>query len=80
MFIDEAGFYLLAPAVTTYAPKGQTPLLSVPLIWDHLSVIRLYVHMQEKDFKRGGDCAVFSASPPVDDSSFGMGYVPIVFI
>ena len=58
MFIDEAGFYLLAAAVMTYAPKGQTPLLRVPLIWDHLSVIsaitpdgKLYVHMQDKAFK-----------------------------
>lgn len=58
MFIDEAGFYLLAAAVMTYAPKGQTPLLRVPLTWDHLSVIgaitpdgKLYVHMQNKAFK-----------------------------
>lgn len=58
MFIDEAGFYLLAAAVMTYAPKGQTPLLHVPLSWDHLSLIgaitpdgKLYVHMQDKAFK-----------------------------
>jgi transposase len=58
VFIDEAGFYLLAAAVLTYAPRGQTPLLRVPLSWDHLSVIsaitpdgKLYVHMQDKAFK-----------------------------
>jgi len=58
VFIDEAGFYLLAAAVMTYAPKGQTPLLRVPLSWGHLSLIdaitpdgKLYVHMQDKAFK-----------------------------
>ena len=63
MFIDEAGFYLLAAAVLTYAPKGQTPILQVPLTWDHLSVIsaitpdgKLYVHIQDKAFK--GDSIV----------------------
>lgn len=39
MFVDEAGFSLLPAAVRTYAPKGQTPILRVPLTWDHLSVI-----------------------------------------
>ena len=49
---------MLAAAVMTYAPKGQTPLLRVPLSWDHLSVIgaitpdgKLYVHIQDKAFK-----------------------------
>ena len=63
MFIDEAGFYLLAAAVATYAPKGQTPLLRVPLTWDHLSVIgaitpagKLYIHIQDQAFK--GDTIV----------------------
>jgi len=58
VFIDEAGFYLLAAAVMTYAPKGQTPLLHVPLTRDHLSLIsaitpegKLYVHLQDKAFK-----------------------------
>ncbi len=58
VFIDEAGFYLLAAAVLTYAPKGQTPILNVPLSWDHLSVIaaitpegKLYVYIQDKAFK-----------------------------
>lgn len=39
MFVDEAGFSLLPAAVRTYAPRGQTPILRVPLTWDHLSVI-----------------------------------------
>jgi transposase len=39
VFVDEAGFYLLPAAVRTYAPKGHTPILRVPLTWDHLSVI-----------------------------------------
>lgn len=49
---------MLAAAVMTYAPKGQTPLLRVPLSWDHLSVIgaitpegKLYVHIQDKALK-----------------------------
>ena len=58
VFIDEAGFYLLAAAVMTYAPKGQTPILNVPLTRDHLSVIaaitpegKLYTYTQDKAFK-----------------------------
>jgi transposase len=39
VFVDEAGFSLLPAAVRTYAPRGQTPILRVPLTWDHLSVI-----------------------------------------
>jgi len=39
VWIDEAGFYLLAGAVRSYAPRGQTPILRVPLTRDHLSVI-----------------------------------------
>ena len=57
MFIDEAGFYLLPAAVRTYAPRGQTPILRVPLTWDHLSVIsaitpdgRLFMMIQEVAF------------------------------
>jgi len=58
VFIDEAGFYLLAAAVLTYAPRGQTPILRFPLTRDHLSVIgaitpdgRLYILLQERAFK-----------------------------
>jgi hypothetical protein len=39
MWVDEAGFYLLAGVVRTYAPRSQTPVLRVPLTRDHLSVI-----------------------------------------
>jgi transposase len=39
VFIDEAGFYLLPAGVWTYAPRGQTPILRVPLTRDHLSAI-----------------------------------------
>ena len=57
MFVDEAGFYLLPAAVRTYAPRGETPILRVPLTWDHLSVIsaitpdgRLFMMIQEEAF------------------------------
>ena len=36
---DEAGFYLLPARVRTYAPRGQTPTLRVPLTRNHLSTI-----------------------------------------
>ena len=39
MFSDEAGFQLLSGLVRTYAPCGQTPILSVPLSYDRLSVM-----------------------------------------
>jgi transposase len=39
LWVDESGFYLLPSAVRTYAPRGQTPVLRVPLSRDHLSVI-----------------------------------------
>jgi transposase len=39
VFVDESGFRLLPALVRTYAPKGQTPILGVPLSYDHLSVI-----------------------------------------
>jgi transposase len=58
VFVDEAGFYLLPALVRTYAPIGDTPLLRVPLSWDHLSVISaitpagdLYLMMHEEAFK-----------------------------
>ena len=37
--MDESGFYLLPSRARTWAPKGQTPVLRVPLTRDHLSVI-----------------------------------------
>jgi transposase len=58
VWVDEAGFYLLAGAVQTYAPRGQTPVLLVPLTRDHLSVIggltsagRLLLNVQTTAFK-----------------------------
>jgi transposase len=39
VWVDESGFYLLPAAVRTYAPRGQTPILRVPLSRDHLSAI-----------------------------------------
>jgi transposase len=36
---DEAGFQLLSGVVRTYAPQGQSPVLSVPLSYDRLSVM-----------------------------------------
>lgn len=64
VFIDETALYLLAAAVYTWAPIGQTPILkSRP--WEHLSVIsamtpegKLYTMMQDKAF-RGPDIVRF---------------------
>lgn len=39
VWVDESAFYLLPSVVQTYAPKGQTPVLTVPLTRDHLSAI-----------------------------------------
>ena len=64
VFIDEAGFYLLAAAVYTWAPRGKTPILKYPM-WEHLSVIsaitpdgKLYTWIQERAFK-GDDIVRF---------------------
>jgi transposase len=58
IWVDEAGFYLLAGVVRSYAPRGQTPVLHVPLTRDHLSVIsgitaqgQLLVAVQARSFK-----------------------------
>jgi transposase len=58
VWVDEAAFYLLAGVVRTYAPRGHTPVLYVPLTRDHLSVIsaitahgQLLVQMQACAFK-----------------------------
>ena len=65
MFVDEAGFYLLPAVVRTYAPRGQTPILRVPLSWDHLSAIgaitpdsKLYLMLQDHPI-RGSDVVRF---------------------
>ncbi len=39
VFVDETGVYLLPAIVRTWAPRGQTPLLSNPLSRDHWSII-----------------------------------------
>jgi transposase len=58
VFVDEAGFYLLPMAVSTYAPVGQTPILEVKLTYDHLSAIggitpegRIFMQMQDHSYK-----------------------------
>ena len=58
VFLDEAGFYLLPAGVWTYAPRGQTPILRVPLTHDHLAAIsaitpqgKLYMMVQDGAFK-----------------------------
>jgi transposase len=52
--VDEAGFYLLPSVVRTYAPCGQTPVLSHANLHPHVSAIaaitpqgKLYTHLQE---------------------------------
>lgn len=54
VWIDQSGFYLLPMAVRTWAPRGQTPVLRVPLTRDHLAAIsaitpegRLVMQMQD---------------------------------
>jgi transposase len=39
VFMDESGFRLLPSVVATFAPRGHTPILAVPLSWEHLSVM-----------------------------------------
>ena len=63
--MDETGYYLLPLVVKTYAPRGQTPVLRVPLSRDHLSVISgitghgwLHARVQDWPF-RGIDAARF---------------------
>jgi transposase len=65
VWVDEAGFYLLAGVVRSYSPRGQTPVLRVWLTRDHLSVIsgittagQLLVTVRAAAFK-GGDVVQF---------------------
>lgn len=58
VFIDEAGLYLLPMVVRTYAPRGHTPVLRVPLTRDHISAIggitpmgQIFMQMQEQAYK-----------------------------
>jgi len=68
LWVDESAFYLLPLAVRTWAPKGQTPTLRVPLSWDHLSVIsgitldgRLFLHLQDHAYHAEGVVAFLQA-------------------
>jgi transposase len=61
VWVDESGFYLLPHAERTWAPKGETPVLSVKLTHDHLSAIsgitldgRLVMQVQESAFDSEG--------------------------
>jgi transposase len=54
---DESGFYLLPLAVRTWAPRGETPILRVPLTRDHLSAIsaitldgRLFLQVRKDNY------------------------------
>jgi len=56
--VDESAFYLLPGVVRTFAPRGQTPVLRLPLTRDHLSAIsgitrdgRLLLRVQARAFK-----------------------------
>ena len=64
VLVDESGFRLLPALVKTWAPRGQTPILPVPLCWEHLSVIgaitplgKLFTWVQERSVK--GQALVF---------------------
>lgn len=66
VFVDEAGFYLLAAVLSTYAPRGQTPLLRAPLTRDHLSAIgavtpngKLYLMIFHNRSIKGPDVVCF---------------------
>jgi len=56
--VDESAFYLLPGVVRTFAPRGQTPVLRLPLTRYHLSAIsgitrdgRLLLRVQARAFK-----------------------------
>ncbi|GHO62953.1 hypothetical protein KSC_018450 [Ktedonobacter sp. SOSP1-52] len=57
LWVDETGFYLLPMAVRTWALRGQTPILKVPLTRDHLSAIseitlggRLFMQVRKQSY------------------------------
>jgi transposase len=57
VWVDESGFYLLPLAVRTWARRGATPILRVPLTRDHLSVIsaitldgRLFLQVRKDNY------------------------------
>lgn len=53
--MDESAFYVLPAVTRTWAPRGETPVLKAPLLWDHLSAIgaitpegRLFTRVQRR--------------------------------
>jgi transposase len=55
--VDESAFYLLPGVVRTFAPRGQTPVLRLPLTRDHLAAIsgitrggRLFLRVQDRAY------------------------------
>jgi transposase len=61
LFVDESGFYLLPGVVSTFAPRGQTPILRELCTRDHLSAIsaisadgKLYFRVQQQAFNAVG--------------------------
>jgi transposase len=61
VWVDESAFYLLPHAERTWAPRGATPVLRVPLTHDHLSAIsgitldgRLVMQVREQAFDAAG--------------------------
>jgi transposase len=57
VWVDESALYLLPGVVRTYAPKGETPILKLPLSRDHLSAIsgvtkagRLLLRLQDRAY------------------------------
>jgi transposase len=65
VWVDEAAFALLPLAVRTYAPRGHTPRLLVPLTYDHLAVMgaltaegKMVMHIQQRPY-RGPDVVQF---------------------
>jgi len=61
VWVDESGFYLLPAVVRSYAPCGQTPILTRRYAHDHLSVIggltlagKLYLNVQERAYNSEG--------------------------
>ena len=58
VWVDESAFYLLPGLVRTYAPRGETPVLRLPLSRDHLAAIsgitkegRLFLRLQDRAYK-----------------------------
>ena len=65
IFVDEAGFYMLPCVVRTWSPIGETPALTTPCKYDHLSVAgaltvdgRVLTKVLDRSFT-GEDCVDF---------------------